>query len=159
MPIPFHTFDDTGDPMVDDFHFFEKSDRCHSYTDWFKANPHVLMHTADEIIRDADPYKQGDGANGRGIYVLVSENEIAYVGKALTVWERLRSHRRSGKEFDRYWCFGGVPYAYLEYVEEYYIRRLKPYLNKVYGRGTAGWKCQLDRIAEAAAREQASVLD
>lgn len=147
MTIPLHTFEPTGDPIVDDFNFFRAGTHDFSYEGWFKANAHVLLHTAEEIISDAEPYKLGDGPNAWGIYILVSDNEIAYVGRAMTIYDRLRAHRRSGKVFDRYWCFGGVPYDWLDHVEKHYIWHLKPRVNvlRVYGASP-----RLERIAKNA---------
>ncbi|CDY79510.1 hypothetical protein BGLT_02291 [Caballeronia glathei] len=151
MAIPLHTFEPTGDPIVDDFNFFRVGANDFSYDGWFTANAHVLLHTGEEIIRDAEPYTRGDGPNCWGIYVLISNNEIAYVGRAMRIYERLMAHQRSGKVFDRYWCVGGIPYDWLGSVEDHYVRRLKPYLNAMKTSGNI----ILERIAKKALSEAA----
>lgn len=144
MTIPWHTFEPTGDPMVDERDYFQRSSVISPFDQWFVQNICTLLHTSEEIIRDAEPYRNGDGPETYGIYVLVSGDEIVYVGRALAVYERLRVHRRNGKIFERYWCVGGIPYDYLGSVESYYIHRLKPSMNVI---GREGMCPRLLRIA------------
>jgi hypothetical protein len=133
MAIPLHTFEPTGDPFVDD------QQECRGewpvYEDWFKENIRILRYTKTQIIEDSVEYILYGGPNPApnepGIYFLINGREIAYVGKAKNspISYRLRDHFMRGKQFNRYWCFGGVPYDFIDGVEGFYIAKMKPYLN------------------------------
>jgi hypothetical protein len=116
MPIPLHTFAPFDGPCV----LFEK---------WFEDNPHVLFHTKEEIIRDAEKYEWDLGPSEPGIYFLIQGDAIAYVGRALTIRDRLKAHHEKGRQFDRYWCFGGMPDDWQSHLEGFYIKRMKPFMN------------------------------
>lgn len=101
--------------------------------DWFRDHPEVLHHTKDHIVREARQYQRYGGDHEvpsfHGVYFLVDSGEIVYVGKAQAVCNRLCEHWLR-KKFDSYWCFGEVPYEWLEYIEHLYIQRLQPRLNR-----------------------------
>lgn len=100
--------------------------------DWFRDHPELMDYSVDGIVRNARKYTRYGGdhtpTTEEGVYFLVNAGEIVYVGKAESINSRLASHWLT-KKFDSYWCFGGVPYEWLEYIENLYIRRLHPRLN------------------------------
>lgn len=100
--------------------------------EWFRDHPEVMGHTADVIVSQARRYQRYGGDHSpttdEGVYFLMDAGEIVYVGKTESINARLGDHWRS-KKFDSYWCFCGVPYEWLEYIENFYIRRLRPRLN------------------------------
>ncbi|MEX3667992.1 hypothetical protein AB3X82_07290 [Paraburkholderia phenoliruptrix] len=101
--------------------------------DWFKDHPEVLTHSEDVIVRSARRYERYGGDHTpptfHGIYFLVHSGEIVYVGKTESIGSRLAAHWLR-KKFDSYWCFGDVPYEWLEYIENLYIMRILPRLNR-----------------------------
>ena len=92
-------------------------------------NSRCLQYDAGHILSNGEPYKRRDGPANHGIYFLINENRIVYVGKALGIWMRLDQHAIQGKLFSHYWCFGGVPYDWLRHVEGFYINRFRPAYN------------------------------
>lgn len=100
---------------------------------WFRDHPEVLLHMEEKIVREARRYQRYGGndhevPDEHGVYFLIDSDEIVYVGKAMYVSSRLADHWRK-KKFDRYWSLGEVPYEWLEYIENFYIRRFAPRLN------------------------------
>jgi len=63
-----------------------------------------------------------------GIYFLVKDNDIVYVGQSIEVPSRVRGHKSTGKKFDSAY-FIPVPEAALNEVERAFIAVLKPPLN------------------------------
>ena len=117
MTIPLHTFENTDDPCVD-------------LEYWFARNPDVLSHSPEKIAREAVKFMDVQRAPQRcGIYFLIKGDRIVYIGKAQSIYKRVEDHWRMGKSFERYWCFGGIPYMWLGHAEGYYIKRCKPFLN------------------------------
>lgn len=64
-----------------------------------------------------------------GIYFLVRDARVVYVGQSTNVFRRVAQHMNNGMEFDAY-HFLPVPVHELDKVEDKYIRLLKPKLNK-----------------------------
>lgn len=149
MAIPLHTFEPTGDPFVDDLNFLlENPTEMPLLSDWFRENSHLLQYTSEQIIEEAMPYAfrrapwGTPGPSGNGIYFLVNEGKIAYVGRAMGISSRLASHFHSRKQFTHYWAFGGIPYDWHSHVEGFYINRFEPYLNSA----TVPYSRDLDKI-------------
>jgi hypothetical protein len=147
MPIPLHTFAPTGDPLVDHENYFRAGlgPRVDP-EEWFEKNPAVLSHRPAEIIRDSIKFLTEERAPcERGIYFLIHRDQIVYVGKAQNIYGRLESHYwRTHKRFDRYWCFGGIPYDWLGHAEGFYIKICRPYWNI----SEVRYSKALDRIAK-----------
>jgi len=65
-----------------------------------------------------------------GIYFLISDKEIVYVGKSKDVACRINNHKKEDvKKFDNVF-FIKVPEKELESTENYYISKFKPKYNK-----------------------------
>lgn len=65
-----------------------------------------------------------------GVYFLYSKGAVVYVGKSKNILARLGSHCPE-KEFDSYSCIK-IPTDLLDEVEQYFIFKLKPSLNKTH---------------------------
>lgn len=76
----------------------------------------------EDIVRASLPWQQASG-----VYFLIANNEVVYVGQSVNVYSRISEHV-SGKCFDRY---AYVPCAVelLDKLESLYIHCLRPRLN------------------------------
>lgn len=72
-----------------------------------------------------------------GIYFLIKNSEIVYVGQSVNVKARVDHHRRSGKDFDRV-SFIGCSEDQLDLKEAVYIRLFDPELNGTNGNAPKG---------------------
>jgi hypothetical protein len=63
-----------------------------------------------------------------GVYFLVQDGEIVYVGQSIDVHYRVSCHRREGKQFDAYTIIACTP-PRLADLERYYIKTFAPALN------------------------------
>lgn len=131
MPIPLHTFKFEGDDL---FLLPQEPWKGLGVTPikWLEQSFPRYLYTSDHIIKNADPYAFGDGPNMGGIYFLIAESEIVYAGQSNTICRRLLQHRKAQLPFSHYWCFGGIPQEFLEYVELFYIHTLELPLNNKY---------------------------
>jgi hypothetical protein len=87
------------------------------------ANPREYM-TAEQIVARAVPYKPECG-----IYFLILEGEIVYVGQSTDYHSRVKSHTLAKAiQFDAV-AFVRVAHGYLNNVEAEYIARLRPRFN------------------------------
>ncbi len=75
----------------------------------------------EEIVKESLPYEQATG-----VYFLINNGRIVYVGQAVCVHSRLRAH--SDKNFDRY-AYIACPVEMLNKLESLYIHCLRPELN------------------------------
>lgn len=73
-----------------------------------------------------------------GIYFLLKDDEIVYIGQSVAVETRLGSHlAERKKEFNR-WFWIPCPQQNLLWVEAHFIKRFKPKYNKEAGPGFRG---------------------
>jgi hypothetical protein len=93
---------------------------------WIAGNVSGLTHTAASILKEAVDYASNSPPCGLGIYFLIDQNELAYIGKSTSVRSRLLQHVVNGKRFDRYWCFGGFPPNLTSHLEGFYIAKTRP---------------------------------
>jgi hypothetical protein len=64
-----------------------------------------------------------------GIYFLIKDNEIVYVGQSIHIPRRLKTHKRDQKSFDKVF-FVECKRKELDCLERKYIRKFVPKLNK-----------------------------
>lgn len=83
----------------------------------------AIDYTATEVVSGALPV-----GGSVGIYFLVRDAEVVYIGKTTDVFLRLSKHRRDGKQFDAY-NFLPCGEADLDRLESLYITALLPYGN------------------------------
>lgn len=131
MPIPYHTFEFDGDDI-----FLLPQEPWKGLSippiKWLEQSYPRFLYTADHIVKNAVPYALEEGPNKGGIYFLIQESDIVYVGQSDTIYRRLIQHRKAQFPFSHFWCFGGVPQMFLEHVELFYIYALEPPLNNKY---------------------------
>ncbi|PXW86801.1 hypothetical protein C8R34_11374 [Nitrosomonas sp. Nm84] len=131
MPIPHHTFEFEGDNI---YLLPQEPWKVVDITPikWLMQSYPKFLHTPDHILKNSVLYTYGEGPNKGGIYFLIQESEIVYVGQSNTIYNRLIQHRKSQLTFSHFWCFGGIPEMHLEDVELFYIYTLEPLLNNKY---------------------------
>lgn len=100
--------------------------------DWLKANASRFHFTDDQIINAAVAEFEAPNlptyARCYGIYFLIEDKQIIYVGLSTCIDSRLHRHRKNGVGFDSFtWL--EAPELYLKTIEAYYIRRIDPPLN------------------------------
>lgn len=100
--------------------------------EWFRKHFPRFLYSETHILSQAMPYEINDGPNRGGIYFLVEQTKIIYVGKANSVRARLVQHWTDKKPFTHYWCLGGMPALFVEDIETFYIYYLEPCLNEKY---------------------------
>ncbi|MGJ8687272.1 MAG: GIY-YIG nuclease family protein [Spongiibacteraceae bacterium] len=100
--------------------------------DWFKKNVRNFLYPESMICKEAIPYTVNEGPSASGIYFLLHEGEVIYVGKGMDICNRINQHWDKGWDIQSYWCFGGIPELYIEHVEAFYIYTIEPPLNIKY---------------------------
>lgn len=85
----------------------------------------VIAETAagsHAVLKNSVPYK-----DTTGVYFLIKDNEIVYVGQSVRVYTRISSHEKT-KDFDSVsWIRCEV--ESLDYLESFYIYKFRPKLN------------------------------
>lgn len=99
---------------------------------WFAENIGRFLFSRSHIVREAVPYAVNEGPWKSGLYFLLCDDEVLYVGKSVEIMRRMNQHKAKGWPFNRYWCFGGIPELYIEHVEAFYIYAFEPPLNEKY---------------------------
>lgn len=84
-------------------------------------------YTHDEIVANAIPMKIGCG-----IYFLIKDDSVVYVGQSVDVLARISKHRRELTDFDSFNVMACEPET-LDEMEQAYIFALMPKYNSVYG--------------------------
>ena len=120
-------------------HVLEQSVLSESVTDAYMLSP-------AQVIEQSHPY---DGLCG--VYFLIADGEIVYVGQSVNVGARMAAHRNSGKEFDRY-AWISCPAEQLDVMESLYIHVFRPPLN-ITAQGVPAAPLSLRQIAGMAARD------
>jgi hypothetical protein len=100
---------------------------------WFEQNAGGFKLSVAEIVERAEAYRVGFGPDERGIYFLLSEGEIVYVGKSYSVRERLSQHWfEKVKPFDAVSFVLPVPEKFIDAVESFYVHSFNPPFNVQY---------------------------
>lgn len=81
---------------------------------------HEVNFSAQEVIGGAI-----DASAACGIYFLIREGEVSYIGQTKDVFLRLSKHRRDGRRFDAY-NFLPCPESELDRMERMYIEAFMP---------------------------------
>lgn len=98
--------------------------------DWLRANACRFYFTYEQIVTAAnDDYESVD--NCPGIYFLVRNCEIVYVGLSVQISSRIAKHRVTKGGWDLHAWFEAPP-DHLKAIESYYIHRFTPILNGYY---------------------------
>lgn len=64
-----------------------------------------------------------------GVYFLIADGAIVYVGRSIKMASRIQAHRAAGVRFDSVYCLR-MPVELVERAEAAYIARLAPPLNR-----------------------------
>lgn len=96
---------------------------------WLRNYWPNMRYTPDQILASADDYPAcaNDGQDHCGIYFLITDDVIRYVGQAKQVFARLRQHFYN-KPFEKVFTFE-APSILLDTIEAAYIHKLKPEWN------------------------------
>lgn len=96
----------------------------------FRSPPPAYLLTAKEIL--SKPRCSADAGAG-GVYFLINDEEITYVGQSENIPLRVRSHRRRehNHPFER-WTYIETPKDVRSLIEQYYIALLIPAHNKTF---------------------------
>lgn len=98
--------------------------------EWLKANAAAFHFSDAEIIQgQTDSFRAV--SNCAGIYFLLMDDEIIYVGLAKEIHRRMMAHYRKGVRWTGHAWFKAPP-IHLRSIECYYIHRIRPALNKSY---------------------------
>lgn len=85
-----------------------------------------IYHSVNSAARELPNIKE----RACGVYFLLRDHEIVYIGQSVDCYTRLRSHAQdSTKEFNRA-CYVPVPKEDLDNIEETLISLFKPEYNK-----------------------------
>lgn len=100
---------------------------------WRDENLQHFLFPLETIVEGCVEYRYRGGVspdNGPGIYFLMMDGLIGYVGRAVSLAYRLDAHFLEGtKPFTHYWCIQGVPREILDDVENMYLEWLQPPMN------------------------------
>lgn len=103
---------------------------------WRDENLQHFLFPLETIVAGSVPYSYRGGVhpdNGPGIYFLIMDGLIGYVGKAAALASRLAAHwKDQSKPFTHYWCIQGVPREIQDDVENMYLYWLYPPMNVKY---------------------------
>jgi hypothetical protein len=118
--------------------------------DWLQANVDRFIYSKRCVVGNSDPYVPFEGPQEGGIYFLVEGQEVIYVGQSNAIYRRLAEHWKAGRNFSRYWWFGGVPHLFIEAIEGMYINYMRPIMNTKAPILHPGVKDALQRMTRAA---------
>jgi hypothetical protein len=88
----------------------------------------AVPHSLKEVLEAAVPAK-----TFVGVYFLVKDDEVVYVGQSIDLLHRIARHRREGRDFDAY-AYLLCEREELDRLEEAYIAAFMPWLNHSLGR-------------------------
>lgn len=94
--------------------------------------------TEDEIVAAALPWERASG-----VYFLICQGRVIYVGQAVNVYARISQHH--GKRFDSY-AYLPCPEDMVDKIESLYIHLLRPELNGDHADGAKFAPIQLKNL-------------
>jgi hypothetical protein len=97
--------------------------------EWFEQNFERFIYSPKHIIQNIVDRSEIEPPQDSGIYFLINDGQIDYVGISNNISRRFLEHEKKGLTFSQFWCFGGVPEFYISYVEAMYIAMINPPLN------------------------------
>lgn len=99
---------------------------------WIDANVDHWRRDISAILQAKEEYELCKGPRDTGIYFLILDTKIQYVGIANIIYQRLLQHAHRNSErryFTHYSWFGDIPDIWLPTVENYYIHHINPEWN------------------------------
>lgn len=105
-------------------------DNAYEAFQWINANMQRFVFGLEEIKGRAAEYHAFDGPDSVGVYFLLYECEVVYVGKAHTLSQRLLNHYEQRKKiWTHFWCIRDIHPDVVDKVEYLYIKWLNPVFN------------------------------
>lgn len=99
---------------------------------WFYYHAHEYLYAPEYIEACAQPYEPTDAMRGEcGIYFLLIDTEIVYVGMSESIGDRVERHRFSGMRFNRWFFIHSIPSLYVREVELFFLHAFTPRGNSV----------------------------
>lgn len=92
----------------------------------------AVPHSLKEVLEAVVPAR-----SMVGVYFLVKDSEVIYVGQSIDVLGRISKHRREGRDFDAY-TYMLCEKDKLDRLEATYITAFMPWLNLSLGRVPSG---------------------
>lgn len=89
----------------------------------------AIPHSGIEIVEASISVQ-----NMAGIYFLIKNKEVVYVGQTIDIFGRIAKHRRLGKEFDSFSFINCDDAAKRDELESTYVLALAPWMNLSMGR-------------------------
>lgn len=112
---------------------------------WMIDHRDDFIFDFDHIIKNATTIDNMYSGNDSGIYILINDSTVVYVGQSKRIATRILAHadplRKELKQFTHHFVIS-VPHHFLDDVERYYIDELEPILNISSGRGSWKWLVQ-----------------
>lgn len=92
-----------------------------------------MVYTEDNILDIQNPPRRDGKYPVAGIYFLLLNSEIIYVGKSINCYERIRVHRGS-KNFDDFKILkiNRNEIDFMPILERHFITKFNPVLNKTF---------------------------
>lgn len=92
----------------------------------------AVPHDLEEVLEAAIPY-----GSGTGIYFLIKDKEVIYIGQSVDVFHRMARHRRDNRQFDSF-AYLECEADRLDELECAYITAFVPFLNVSLGKMPKG---------------------
>jgi hypothetical protein len=100
--------------------------------DWFHRHAHEFLYAPEYIAACAQPYEFTPALLDEcGIYFLLIDDEIYYVGMSKSIGDRVEQHRCAGIPFNRWFFIHSIPSLFVRNVELFYLHTFAPRGNHV----------------------------
>ncbi len=123
---------------------------------WCRANIPLMAFSPEQIIRTASTEPDPSALRSGGVYFLVWEGMIAYVGKAASLQSRLTAHQREGRPHQAVAVICGLPQEASATVENVYAESWHPPWNSAKTDGD--WPGYKELSAKVSAMDQNLVM-
>ena len=101
--------------------------------------PHAVTYGADVLSAEAITERSESLLDASGVYFLLHEGRIVYVGQSMNCWRRIGQHESDpAKRFDAFYVIRCEP-PELDRLEAVYIAKFQPPLNAQLG-SKQGWE-------------------
>jgi hypothetical protein len=117
---------------------------------WCDRHDGLLAFSPAQIIASAVVDTSGPDWHDSGVYFLVWDDQLAYVGRSRHIVKRLHEHRAEGRPFQKVAAITGLSDAGMQEVEDAYCRVFSPPWNAMATNGylfTIGLQKQLQELS------------
>lgn len=88
--------------------------------EWCLRNVPSIVFGSNQVVDSAASRVSESALDSAGVYFLVWDNMVCYVGKASVLGDRIEAHRREGRPHDRIAVIAGIPPMARSAVENAY---------------------------------------